>query len=121
MPLYTSKCSAGHKEDFWAKIDARDIARQCACGLPSLRVLAAPALRPEIPSYQSPIDGRWIDSRAARREDLARSGSMEWDPGMRSDFARTRADNLEKSYAEIDRAVEKTAGEMVSSGLLPPL
>ena len=39
----------------------------------------APHIWRDIPAYQSPIDGRVISGRAARREDLKRSGCVEYD------------------------------------------
>lgn len=31
-----------------------------------------PFLQPDLPGYQSPVTGAWIEGRAARREDLRR-------------------------------------------------
>jgi hypothetical protein len=46
----------------------------------------APVVKPyvvsDIPPYRSPIDGREISSRSMRRDDLARNGCVEWEPGM---------------------------------------
>lgn len=42
---------------------------------------AAPLLIKPMPDYRSPVDGKLITSRHARREDLKRSGCVEWDPG----------------------------------------
>ncbi len=42
--------------------------------------LPMPYVRSDLPAYESPIDGRIIEGRAARREDLARSGCREVDP-----------------------------------------
>jgi hypothetical protein len=39
-----------------------------------------PMIIRDTPEYRSPIDGRLIDGRAARREDLKRSGCREVDP-----------------------------------------
>lgn len=39
-----------------------------------------PFYSPDIPDYQSPIDGRWITSRTHRREDLKRNDCIELDP-----------------------------------------
>ncbi len=30
-------------------------------------------IQPDLPGYESPIDGRWIEGRKARREDLKRN------------------------------------------------
>lgn len=62
--------------------------------------------------YDSPIDGRHITSRAARQEDLARSGCIEYDPEMKKDAAARRAEsesNLEKS---VDDHVEREFAAM---------
>ncbi len=42
--------------------------------------LFVPMIRSDLPSYISPITKRPVEGRAARREDLARSGSRETDP-----------------------------------------
>lgn len=59
----------------------------------------------DLPSYQSPIDGRWIDGRAARREDMARNNCRPWE-GMaqeRKEAAR------QQSYAEQRQDARTTA------------
>lgn len=45
--------------------------------VPTLQVM------PDIPPYQSPVTGQWIDGRVARREDLKRTGCREVDPSER--------------------------------------
>lgn len=42
--------------------------------------LFVPMIRSDLPSYISPITKKPVEGRAARREDLARSGSRELDP-----------------------------------------
>ena len=59
----------------------------------------------ELPSYQSPITGKWIDGRAARRNDLAASGCVEYEPGMKED--------QEKRHAAEDAALDNKVGEIV--------
>lgn len=41
-----------------------------------------PFIARDLPAYRSPIDGRVIDGRAARREDLKRNNCVEVEPGM---------------------------------------
>lgn len=43
-------------------------------------ILVSPMIRSDLPSYISPITKKPVDGRAARREDMARSGSREVDP-----------------------------------------
>lgn len=40
-----------------------------------------PSIQRDTPAYKSPVGTGWIEGRAARREDLKRSGSREVDPG----------------------------------------
>ncbi len=42
--------------------------------------LFVPMIRSDLPSYISPITKKPVEGRAARREDMARSGSRETDP-----------------------------------------
>ena len=39
--------------------------------------VAAPRIIPDTPAYRSPIDGRMIEGKAARREDLKRNNCVE--------------------------------------------
>ncbi|WP_287257666.1 hypothetical protein [Mesorhizobium sp.] len=41
-----------------------------------------PAVISDIPEYASPIDGKMITSRSQRRDDLARSGCVEYEPSL---------------------------------------
>lgn len=43
-------------------------------------ILVSPMIRSDLPSYISPITKKPVEGRAARREDLARSGSRPVDP-----------------------------------------
>ena len=42
----------------------------------------------DLPEYVSPVTGRPVDGRSARREDLARAGCREVDPSERTTVAR---------------------------------
>lgn len=46
--------------------------------LPERGEICAPLVMPDTPEYASPIDGRPITSRSARREDLKRNNCVEW-------------------------------------------
>ncbi|OSM03966.1 hypothetical protein MAIT1_03788 [Magnetofaba australis IT-1] len=54
-----------------------------------------------IGGYHSPVDGRWIDSRQARREDLKRHGCREYDPGEKRAFLQEKQS---RENALVDRA-----------------
>ncbi len=60
-----------------------------------------------MPSYQSPVTGKWIDTPAQRRDDLARSGSRPWEgrESEQNEAARRR----HEGEREMDRVAEKIA------------
>jgi hypothetical protein len=65
--------------------------------------LAAPMVMRDIPEYRSPIDGRMITTRGARREDLKRNNCVEVDPPkhkvVRSEkYARFIGAEVDKNY-----------------------
>jgi hypothetical protein len=41
-----------------------------------------PSVVSDIPEYRSPIDGKVISSRSTRRDDLKRSGCVEYEPSL---------------------------------------
>jgi hypothetical protein len=64
-------------------------------------------IQPDLPGYQSPVTGQWIEGRRARREDLLRTNSRPWE-GMeqeQKEAARSRARN----EAKLDQLAEKMA------------
>jgi hypothetical protein len=48
--------------------------------LPDHNEVVMPMVRSDIEPYKSPIDGRLIGSRSARREDLARNNCVPYEP-----------------------------------------
>jgi hypothetical protein len=69
-----------------------------------------PLIIGDLPSYQSPIDGKWIDGRVARREDLARSGCRPWE-GMqqeRQEASRQRGYEAQRQEQQLDRVVNQS-------------
>lgn len=118
MPLYAFRCACGKRETRFAKIESRNSPQFCDCGASMTRVLEAPSVRPDIPTYISPVTGRPVTSRAQRQEDLKRTGSLEWDPGMRADCERRQAESLEDTYRSVEAGIDKTVAEMHASNLL---
>ena len=64
--------------------------------------------------YDSPIDGRPITSMAARREDLARSGCVEYDPEMRKDYTRRVEADEKRLEQSVDALLEREIAAMPS-------
>lgn len=63
-------------------------------------------IQADLPGYESPIDGRWVEGRKARREDLKRSHSRPWE-GMEQEKKHAA-----KVTAEKERAMDSLAEKM---------
>ena len=107
MPFYTCHCEqCGEYEQIYRHIDQRDNTPM-HCGQPMQRCVEAPAVQVDIGGYQSPIDGRWIEGKSARREDLKRNNCRPWE-GMASE----RQAAIERSKAadkDFEKGVEAAA------------
>lgn len=108
MPLHDFSCKNGHTRESYVPHGVDDV--PCiVCGDVAVKVfLRAPmAFVQQDVHYTSPIDGRPITSMAQRKEDLARSGCMEYDPEMKTDRLR----NIKLA----DEALENSIGETVDA------
>jgi len=70
-------------------------------------------VQPDI-CYDSPIDGRPITNLQARKEDLARSGCIPYDPEMKKDTIRRQEESQKKLETEVDTFVEREFESMDS-------
>lgn len=102
MPIYEYACLSGHSFERYLPVSEYDCPQTCECGAASTKQLSAPMVLADLPGYQSPVDGRWIEGRKARREDLARSNCVPYEPSMKADYLK----RIEKGQAEIDKKVE---------------
>ena len=113
MPRYEFTCANGHTFDCYLKVDFRDTPQTCGCGASSRRIISLPMIhvKPDV-HYKSPIDDKPITSMAARKEDMARSGCIEYDPEMKTDYSR-RIERDEKSLeASVDYSVDSAIANM---------
>lgn len=112
MPIYDVLCPhCGNRDTMFRHVDERDDTPEC-CGASMERVISAPMIRPDIQPYQSPIDGRTINSRKQRMEDLKRSGCRPWE-GIeveKREAAKARA----ADEAAFDRKLEEGAAHVLS-------
>ncbi len=60
----------------------------------------------DLPGYESPIDGRWVEGRKARREDLKRSGCRPYE-GFEQESKEAA-----RYRAEQDRQADQLADKM---------
>lgn len=119
MPLYAIKCSVCDFEGtIFRRVAERDELPTCDCGASVSRIISAPMVQPDIVPYQSPNGGQWVNSRAQRRDDLARSNAIEWEPGIDRDIARNRRSEQEKAFRPIADAVDRIVTEMAVTGKL---
>lgn len=114
MPLHDFECPAGHVFD--AVVPAGCDSVLCVLHQHEAQkvFLRAPAgfVSADI-HYDSPIDGRVINSKHARIEDLRRNECVEYEPGMRQDHERRLRDSDKQLDAVVDRSVDEffaTAG-----------
>lgn len=104
-PIYTFECANNHRFEKYAPMERYLDPQTCDCGLPGKKIITAPMIfvAPNV-HYDSPIDGRPITSMAARREDLARSNCVPYDPDQKQDYHR----RIERSEQELEKAVDET-------------
>lgn len=106
MPrIYEYRCRNGHEFERVLEVADYRTPQECHCGAEGRRIisLATVMVKGDI-RYDSPITGETIASARARREDLARSGCIPYDPGMKQDYLqRVAADE-----SRLDKAVEAT-------------
>jgi hypothetical protein len=113
MPLHDFRCQQGHLTE--AYVPQGTDAISCRhCGERAEKVfLTFPMsfVQPDI-CYDSPIDGRPITSWQARKEDLARSGCIPYDPEMKKDAERKQKEAEARLEAAVDETVEREIAAM---------
>ncbi len=73
----------------------------------------APAVWNDLPAYESPIDGRVVDGRRQRRNDLARSGCRPYEGREQEDkqAAKIRAEHDRKADQLAERMAHRAGAE----------
>lgn len=117
MPRYLYSCDDCGVFDRMLTVANHKRVVECGCGRLAAQIITAPMViipahmsATGVSAYQSPIDGRPITNQRERREDLARNGCVEYEPGMRQDVDR-RVIEDEKA---LDRAVDETFDREIS-------
>ena len=103
--LYDYECENGHLFERTLPVADYKAPQTCECGASSARVIGAPSIlkRREV-YYASPINGKPITTEKARREDMARSNSVEYDPGVRQDYQA----RIDRGNAAIEKTIDYT-------------
>jgi putative FmdB family regulatory protein len=106
MPLYEMLCQNGHKFDRFIKLSNIDEPQTCECNAQAHRVISACMFSIDatnFPAYQSPTTGRIITSKTQRREDMAASGCVDYEPSL----IEHQAKRIAREDAELDKKVEE--------------
>ena len=111
MPMYEFRCNAGHSFDRLVPLAHFHTPQTCSCGAPASRVIVAPAIRTDYPGYSCPVTGKWVEGRAAHRENLARTGCRILEPGETS-AAVSRASS---SDAALEAAIDSTTDALIAN------
>lgn len=107
MPIYTYHCiRCDRVEEAYRSISNRHDAPEC-CGEKTQIHIVAPAVQPDIPGYESPVTGKWVEGKSARREDLRRTGCRPYDPEERKDAKRWHAENEKVMDAKLEASAWK--------------
>ena len=114
MPCYQYVCPNGHEFEKYLKMDDYKVPQTCECGEIGKKVFSPAMIVNSFESYESPIDGSVISTPAKRREDLARSGSIPYEPGMRQDADTLAKESEAKLEREMDNTVDRLLYEMPS-------
>lgn len=111
MPLHDFRCPDGHTIESYVEHGVESIeCPRCKSVAPKV-FLTAPMVHGDLPGYHSPVTGKWIEGRRARKEDLKRTGSRPYEDGERQEFERRRA----SEEAAFDKSLENTIeGEIAS-------
>ncbi len=77
----------------------------------------APTVWGDLPGYESPATGLWVEGRAQRREDLKRSGCRPWE-GMAAEKAEAnkwKAEQAAKREAALNEAAHRAWYQLAPS------
>ena len=111
MPMYQFRCTEGHTFDRLVPLAQFDEPQSCPCGAAASRQIVAPAIRTDYAGYTCPVSGKWIEGRAAHRENLARTGCRVLEPGETSALKARQ----QSSEAALEAALDSTAEELIAN------
>ncbi len=109
MPFYSYHCKrCDAVQTAYRNISGRHDGPDC-CEEKTLLCIVAPAVTPDLPGYESPITGKWVEGKASRREDLRRSGCRPYESPTeeRQEAARQTKYNDEKQSKQLHEMVAK--------------
>lgn len=103
MPIYVHKCRNGHKFDVIRKVADYNLPSVCECGAPARRILTTTMVAPDMQeSYISPATGKHITSYKQRRDDMERSGCVDYEPSLRQESTN----KMNKGEAALEKKMD---------------
>jgi len=113
MPIYTYKCPGCQRQfDHFCKIAEMRQQEPCECGRLADKILVPAMAQPDLPGYECPITGEWIDGRRAHKENLKKRGCRVLEPGERQEFIKRQSDRQKDFDKRTEQIVEKAARGM---------
>lgn len=112
MPLYDYRClSCSHEEERAIPMSALSDTQRCRCGGVLERLVSAPRVLGDYEGYTCPVTNKWVEGRAAHRENLKRQGCRVFESGEREQFVRQK----EREEATFDRNIDTTVDAAIES------
>lgn len=114
MPLYEYECrSCERRRTEFRQVDQRHDAPECH-GRSMALVICPPQVVADIPGYVSPVSGKWIEGRAARKADLAATNSRPWEgfAAEKKEAERRKAHAEQKFDQKIEAAARQAFHEL---------
>lgn len=118
MPTYIFECEQGHRFEKVLPVSQYNDPQTCECGSTAQRKTVPTMLSPDIAnwdSYVSPATGDLITSKKQRKEDMKRSGCVDYEPSLRDEFKRKERENELKLDKQLDQTVDSIFESMPSS------
>ncbi len=110
MPLYEWACpKCGRREDGFRPVAERHDSPLCHGHRMGI-VISLATVQGDLPGYESPVTGKWIEGRVARRDDLKRSGSRPYEGFAveKREADKRRAEREAKSDAKLEKVIRET-------------
>lgn len=115
IPSYSYRCQCGHEMEIILRMRDHVNHWPCSkCGEEAPQVInQAPMtiipehMRFDWNGYQSPVTGQHIRNKRERVEDLARTGCIEYDPEMKTDYKRRIAEHDQQLDKMVDETVDR--------------
>ena len=117
MPKYEAVClECGNYHEYITRVADRDNTPEC-CGEKTSKRILTPSMgimdyQPWQP-YESPASGKWITSKAERRDDFKRTNTREWE-GIEVE-KQEAARQLAYKEAEDDKKLDEAVGKAWAS------